>query len=121
MIGGTGYQSGELQAIHEDHWSEENRDPYAFWPRLSNQLQANNTQPSTWWLRNGSFVRLKTVTLGYSFKSIAKLYNLKPRIYFSANNLFSISKFNLWDVEMGGNGLGYPVQRVYMVGVQLDL
>lgn len=121
MIPGTGFQSGELQAIHDDHWSEENRDPYAFWPRLSNQLEANNIQPSTWWLRNGSFVRLKTVTLGYTFPSIPGLYNLKPRLYFSANNLFAISKFDLWDVEMGGNGLGYPVQKVYMLGVQIDL
>lgn len=121
MIMGTGLQSGELQVIHDDHWSEENRDPYAFWPRLSNQLEWNNVQPSTWWLRNGSFLRLKTVTIGYSFPSIEKLSNLKPRVYFSANNLFAISKFDLWDVEMGGNGLGYPVQRVYMVGIQLDL
>jgi TonB-linked SusC/RagA family outer membrane protein len=120
MIGGTGLQSGELQAIHDDHWSEENRDPYAFWPRLSTQLEGNNIQPSTWWLRNGSFLRLKTVTLGYTFPSISKLYNLKPRVYFSANNLVAFSKFDLWDVEMGGNGLGYPVQRVYMLGVQID-
>ena len=116
-----GYQTGELQAIHDDHWSEENRDPYAFWPRLSNELVTNNIQPSTWWMRNGSFVRLKTVTLGYTFPPIAKLANTRPRLYFSANNLFAISKFKLWDVEMGGNGLGYPVQRVYMLGLQIDL
>jgi TonB-linked SusC/RagA family outer membrane protein len=121
MIPGTGLQSGELQVIHDDHWSEENRDAYALWPRLSDQIQTNNIQPSTWWLRNGSFIRLKTVTVGYTFPSIAKLANVKPRLYFSANNLFAISKFGLWDTEMGGNGLGYPVQRVYMLGVQIDL
>ncbi|RAW02430.1 SusC/RagA family TonB-linked outer membrane protein [Pseudochryseolinea flava] len=121
MIAGRGLQSGELQVIHDDHWSEDNRDPYAFWPRLSDQIEWNNVQPSTWWLRNGSFIRLKTVTIGYSFPSIEKLANLKPRVYFSANNLFAISKFDMWDVEMGGNGLGYPLQRVYMLGVQIDL
>jgi hypothetical protein len=71
-------------------------------------------------MRNGSFIRLKTVTLGYTFKPITKLFDLQPRIYFSANNLFAASSFKLWDVEMGGNGLGYPVQRIYMVGLQLD-
>ena len=41
-------------------------------------------------------------------------------IYLSGTNLLTFSKFKLWDVEMGGNGLGYPIQRVYNVGVQLD-
>ncbi len=120
MLVGTGYQSGELQAIHDNHWSEENQNPYAFWPRLSTQLETNNMVPSTWWLRNGSFLRLKTVTLGYSFKPIGKLDGVRSRFYLSANNLYAVSKFKLWDVEMGGNGLGYPVQRVYMAGIQID-
>ncbi|MFD1001554.1 SusC/RagA family TonB-linked outer membrane protein [Ohtaekwangia kribbensis] len=120
IVLGTGFQNGELEAIHQDHWSEENPNPYAFWPRLSNQIEWNNVQRSTWWMRNGSFIRLKTVTLGYTFQPIKKLFDLQPRIYFSANNLFAMSSFKLWDVEMGGNGLGYPVQRVYMVGLQLD-
>jgi len=42
------------------------------------------------------------------------------RIYASGLNLFAWNRFKLWDVEMGGNGLGYPIQRVYNVGVQLD-
>jgi hypothetical protein len=120
IILGTGFQNGELDAIQKDHWSEEDPNPYAFWPRLSDQIEWNNIQRSTWWMRNGSFIRLKTVTLGYTFKPITKLFDLQPRIYFSANNLFAASSFKLWDVEMGGNGLGYPVQRIYMVGLQLD-
>jgi hypothetical protein len=35
--------------------------------------------------------------------------------------LFNISKFKIWDTEMGNNGLGYPVQRVFNVGIQLSL
>ncbi|HTJ49710.1 MAG TPA: TonB-dependent receptor [Cyclobacteriaceae bacterium] len=120
LLIGTGYQNGELQAIHQDHWSEENPDPYAFWPRLSTNIEWNNMQQSTWWMRNGSFIRLKTVTLGYTLPTLSKTFPVKPRAYFSANNLFAISNFKLWDVEMGGNGLGYPVQAVYMVGLQLN-
>lgn len=120
VVFGTGYQNGELQAIHEDHWSEDNPDPYAFWPRLSPQIEWNNVQQSTWWMRSGSFIRLKTVTLGYTLPPLEKFFNLRTRFYLSANNLFASSSFKLWDVEMGGNGLGYPVQRVFMLGVQLD-
>jgi TonB-linked SusC/RagA family outer membrane protein len=121
LIGGSGYQNGELQAIHESHWTEENPDQYAFWPRLSNTITPNNVQQSTWWMRNGSFIRLKSVTLGYTFSTFSKKIPLQPRLYLSATNLFAISKFKLWDVEMGGNGLGYPVQSVYMMGLQINL
>lgn len=121
LVSGNGYQNGELQAIHESHWSEENRDLYAFWPRLSQDVVWNNAPTSTWWMRNGSFLRLKTVTLGYTFTATNTPFPIRPRVYFSANNVFAISKFKLWDVEMGGNGLGYPVQAVYMMGVQLNL
>ena len=55
-----------MQAIADDHWTEENQDPYAFWPRLSTQIEENNSQKSTWWMRNGAFLRLKSAEIGYS-------------------------------------------------------
>ena len=78
-------------------------------------------QYSTWWLRNGSFLRLKSVELGYSIApSILKKTPIKSfRVYLSATNLFIISKFKLWDAEMAENGLGYPLQRVLSVGVNI--
>jgi hypothetical protein len=42
------------------------------------------------------------------------------RFYLSGTNLLLFSKFDLWDVEMGGNGLGYPLQRVYNIGLNLS-
>ena len=42
------------------------------------------------------------------------------RFYFTGNNLLTFSKFKLWDPEMGGNGLGYPIQKVYNFGLQLS-
>ncbi|WP_207421586.1 SusC/RagA family TonB-linked outer membrane protein [Desertivirga brevis] len=116
-----GYQSGLLQTIADDHWSETNRNIYAFWPRLSAEYNANNNQASTWWLRNGSFVRLKQVDMGYSFSNMKKIAVKSARLYFSATNLFVWSKFKMWDVEMGGNGLGYPVQSIYSLGLQVNL
>ena len=39
------------------------------------------------------------------------------RVYVNGTNLLNFSKFKLWDIEMGGNGLGYPIQRSYNMGV----
>ena len=41
----------------------------------------------------------------------------KLRIYANATNLFTITDFDLWDIEMGDNGLGYPIQRVFNLGI----
>jgi len=116
------YQHGLLQAIADDHWSEENGNIYAFWPRLSPNLNQNNLKPSSWWMRNGSFLRLKTVELGYnlSSKMLDKMGVGPIRFYLNASNLFVKSSFDLWDPEMGGNGLKYPLQKVYNFGLNVQ-
>lgn len=109
-----------LKAYADSYWSEENRDIYALWPRLSPNVSQNNRQPSTWWLRKGDFLRLKQLEIGYSLPAgtLGK-YGLKTfRIYVNGSNLFSLSSFRLWDIEMAGEGLGYPVQRVVNIGLQ---
>jgi hypothetical protein len=113
-------ESGLLKAIANDHWSEENRNSYAFWPRLSTLQIENNNQSSTWWMRNGAFLRLKNVELGYTAPDkVANKMGLKSlRIYTSGINLAVWSSFVLWDPEMGGNGLGYPIQSVYSLGLK---
>jgi len=120
-VGGS--QSGLLDIIAKDHWSEDNRNSYAFWPRLSSEVINNNAQPSSWWLRSGDFLRLKQIDLGYNIpdKFAKRLRLANARIYFSALNLFTLSSFKLWDVEMGGNGLGYPIQKVYNIGLRVSL
>lgn len=122
-LGGKQANNALLQVIADNHWSEANQNMYAFWPRLSDAAIDNNNQVSTWWLRDGTFLRMKSAEIGYTlpkrFTSKAKMENL--RIYVSGTNLFNISKFKIWDTEMGGNGLGYPVQRVFNIGIQLSL
>lgn len=115
-------QRGLLQYIADDHWSESNRDIYAFWPRLSETQIANNNVKSTWWLHNGSFIRLKTAEFGYTLpeKITKKFYVNMFRVYVSGSNLFHWSKFKMWDPEMADKGLGYPVQRVFNVGVNIN-
>ena len=105
-----------------NYWSEENPDPHAFWPRLSTSINSNNTQNSTWWLRNGAFLRLKTVEVGYSLPSkLTKEWGFDViRIFASGNNLLCFSDFKLWDPEMGGYGIGYPTQRVFNLGINVE-
>jgi hypothetical protein len=110
-----------LQVYADSHWSESNRDLYAIWPRLSTVSQPNNTQSSTWFMRNGSFLRLKQIEFGYTLPSRIgqkiRLSNL--RVYTNASNLLTISGFKMWDIEMGGNALNYPIQKVINFGVQI--
>ncbi|MDR2449028.1 MAG: TonB-dependent receptor [Prevotellaceae bacterium] len=117
-----GGQSALMKAYADSHWSEENRDIYAVWPRLSPTTVENNNQLSTWFMRDGSFLRLKSIEVGYSLpeKIISRIHLSQLRIYFSGTNLLTFSKFKLWDPEMGGNGLGYPVQKVFNLGVQVS-
>ena len=111
-----------LTAWANDHWSENDRNLYASWPRLSDQLIDNNNRNSTWWLRDGTFLRLKSIEIGYSFtdKLTQKIGVSAGRIYVSGTNLLTFSKFKLWDIEMGGNGLGYPIQKGANLGLNLN-
>jgi TonB-linked SusC/RagA family outer membrane protein len=117
----TSYRNA-MTIVADNYWSETNPDPYAFWPRLSTTQIENNMKNSTWWLRDGSFLRLKQVEIGFSLprKTLSKLGMTQARIFFSGNNLFCFSDFELWDPEMGGYGIGYPIQRVYNVGINVS-
>ena len=119
----TGENNQLLRAYADDHWSEDNRNLYALWPRFNEMRSDNNTKLSTWFMRNGSFLRIKQVELGYTFKETLtrRMGVEKLRLYISGTNLYNFSKFKLWDPEMGGNGLGYPLQRVYNLGIKCDL
>ncbi|MDR0714753.1 MAG: TonB-dependent receptor [Bacteroidales bacterium] len=109
-----------LQVYADDHWSEDNRNLFALWPRLSDQMVNNNTQRSTWFMRNGSFMRLKSAEIGYTIpERLTQRIRMKTfRVYLNGTNLLTFSRFKLWDPEMAGNGLGYPLQRVYNFGLQ---
>lgn len=107
--------------IADNHWSETNRNIYAVWPRLSDSSIDNNAKKSTWFMRDGSFLRLKQLEIGYTLpQRIIQKAGLKNlRVYFTGNNLFCFSKFKEWDVEQAGDGLKYPLQRIYNIGLNL--
>lgn len=122
IFGGKNNNNAMLQVWADDYWSETNRNSYAKWPRLSAERVENNMQPSTWFQHDGSYLRLKSVELGYTVPTnFTKKVGLQSfRLYVSGLNLLTFSKFKLWDPEMGGNGLGYPIQRVFNLGLNVN-
>ena len=116
-------QNQLLKAYADDHWSEENRNLYALWPRLSSTLNGNNSQTSTWFMRNGAFLRLKQVEVGFTMpkKYTQKIHIDNIRLYANGINLLNFSQFKLWDIELAGNGLNYPIQKVINFGIQVGL
>ncbi len=122
-FGSTTSPNAVLSVWANDYWSESDKNVYAAWPRLSVNPMANNTVSSTFWMRDGSFMRLKQVELGYSLnKNLIQRLKLKTfRIYVTATNLFRVGAFKIWDPEMGGNALNYPLQRVFNIGINANL
>lgn len=102
---------GVMKFIADDYWSESNPNPNAAYPRLTRDTNANNTVNSSYWLRNGAFLKLKNAEIGYTFKMF--------RAYLNGSNLLTFSPFEHWDPEMGGgSGMKYPTQRVFNIGIQ---
>lgn len=103
---------GITQYIVDDHWSLDNNNPHAAYPRLASTFVTNNVQNSSYYLRDGGYLRLKSAEIGFSPFSWG-------RVYVAGTNLLTFSSFKTWDPEMGsGNGLRYPIQRTFRIGIQ---
>lgn len=116
-------QRNAMQYIADDHWNPNNPVAKAFWPRLSASYNDNNNvSNSTWWIRNGRFLRMKNAELGYTLpKNFFPSTGIESlRLYLAGQNLFNLSDFKLWDPEMGGEGFNYPLQKVYSVGLTVS-
>ena len=120
--GGGG--SGNLYSNIDDRWTEENPDQNAFYPRLSYGSETtssiNNFQKSTWWVRNMNFLRLKTLQVSYNLPKpwVNKVHLKNAAVYVMGTNLFTLSRFKLWDPELNtDNGASYPNTTSYSVGI----
>ncbi|MDK2838297.1 MAG: SusC/RagA family TonB-linked outer membrane protein [Bacteroidota bacterium] len=124
FIPGSGDGSmGNIYDNYQDRWTVDNPSQDAFWPRLSSYNHANNTQPSTWWLKDMSMLRLKNIEIGYSFpkQTVLPNYIKSARIFLAGSNLLQFSKFKLWDPEIGfSNGLRYPIMKSASIGFEID-
>lgn len=98
-------------------------NPNADWPRLTWTNNNNNNRRSTFWMKDGSYIRLKNVELAYDVPKtfVRKLYMSNLRLGFIGENLHTWSPFKWWDPE-GNNedGSAYPISRTYSFYVQVS-
>lgn len=120
-----GSEGNILTDVIDNYWSlGKNEDTNAKYPRLSYGGNRNNYRRSTYWLRDGSYLRLKNLDIGYTLpKRVVTAMRLNNvRIYLMGTNLLTFSKFNLWDPEMGSSdGQRYPLARTYTLGITFSL
>lgn len=121
----TGAERSNLFAVAEDRWTPENLNPDAFYPRLAygNSANKNNAVASSFWVKDISFIRLKTLDFGYNLpKGTLQSIGMKnARIYVQGVNLWYWSPFKLWDPELNTtNGTRYPNIRTATIGFQAN-
>jgi hypothetical protein len=90
----------------------------ASYPRLT-LSNTNNFVQSSYWVQDNSFVRLKFMELGYSFpvKLVSKIKMTGARIFLNGNNVFLWDDVSQKDPEIQDNGLSYPLQRTFSLGL----
>lgn len=112
------------QLIDGNYWSVYNTastNASAAYPRVGNNNRANNNAFSDFWLRDGAYLRIKNLTLGYTVSSdaITKAGVKQLRVYVAGNDLFSFDSLpNGVDPEQGS---GYLITKSYLLGVKISL
>lgn len=109
---------------HEISGTMDTENPNASYPRLSYGGNSNNYRQSTFWLRNGSYLRLKTLEVGYSIPKplVNKIRFNNIRLFLRGSNLLTFSSFKLWDPELGSStGTEYPLAKSLTLGLSVNL
>ena len=106
-------------------WTEENpygaKHPKLYWQDMGG---GKNTRPNSYYLKDASFFRLKNVTLGYTLPRVwTEIATIpKVRIYFSGDNLLTLTPYKGLDPERNGDGRDaiYPQNRIYSFGLNVE-
>lgn len=117
---GKDQSSARVEAAN--HWrADDPNNMNVLYPRLHKNEFSNNTLNSTWWYRDGSFLRLKNVELGYQFdkKLVQKWKMQNLRIYVQGSNLAVWDHIKMWDPEIGNSGARYPINSTWTCGLDI--
>lgn len=120
FVNGKDQSSARVEA--GNHWSANDPDNTdVLYPRLHTNDYANNTLNSTWWYRDGGFLRLKNVEVGYRFdKQLAQKWRIENlRIYLQGSNLAVWDHIKMWDPEVGNSGAKYPLNAAWTIGLDV--
>ena len=111
--------NGQVAPIALGRWTPETAQS-ATYPRLSSKDNLNNYQFSSFWQRDGSFVKLRSAEVGYTFSGLVtdKLRLTSIRVFLNGTNLFSLDKVPYGDPE---SLTGYPVTRTLTAGIKIQL
>lgn len=114
---------GLLQYFYDNSWTEENQQG-ATLPRAAETSETWNSENSTLWLRDASYIRLKTLTVGYTFRNKRFLRAIGANslgLSLNGYNLLTFSPLDILDPESLGNNIGaYPLVKVYSLGVNIN-
>jgi TonB-linked SusC/RagA family outer membrane protein len=126
-VNGTGLQPfaqgqgiGNLFSNITDRWTPENPNPHAFYPRLMSGSLNDDYVTSTWWLKNGRYLRLKSLQLSYELPQafVSRIHLRNAYVFAEGVNLLTFTPFKLYDVELGnGHGAQYPNTKTYALGM----
>lgn len=118
---GTGNKSMLNKWVYDNSWTEENRD--AILPRISVEKTGrdHNSMLSKPWMVDASYIRLKNVEIGYSFRIPGVPVN-SIRVYANGYNLLTFTSFKANDPEAqaGYGSTRYPMTRVYNFGLNFN-
>jgi TonB-linked SusC/RagA family outer membrane protein len=120
-FGATGDRS-LLQYMADGRWTPET-EATATYPRMTLTGATYNSKPSDFWLRDASYIRLKNIELGYTFKGgVLKNLGIKQaRTYINGYNLLTFDKLEIADPEgKMGTDVQYPIIKIYNFGVKVD-
>lgn len=129
QMNSTGVRA-DRYAFQEWHWSDtwniDNRE--ASLPRMVTGNGAMSDNQSTYWLQSMNFLRMKNLQLGYTLpkRLITKIGIEKIRFYFSAENLFTLTKWDGVDPEKANpsGGIGedpFPIMKTFSFGVNVGI
>lgn len=117
---GSMNRSALLQWVADNSWTPETAET-AILPRLSFANKANNSVNSSVYYADASYLRLKSLEIGYTFKKIPYIPQIENlRIYFSGYNLLTFSDFDANDPESATSTVKYPLTRVFNFGLNLN-
>lgn len=113
------------KVVWEERWTPENNDKNAIIPRQKFGQITNNWN-SDYWNRDASYLRLKNVTLGYTFAPnlLSKICIDQLRIYLTGTNLFTVSKLQSYGLDPESpdatRGWTYPIQKTVTLGLNIN-
>ncbi|GAE21603.1 TonB-dependent receptor [Bacteroides pyogenes] len=116
-----GIEESAVRSVVSNRWTEQNPSQEVMFPRMHSNGFTNNITPSTWWMRDAGFLRLKNIEFGYSFekRTLKKLKLEALRFYIQGSNLYVWDSIKMWDPEQGNKngGFAYPLNRTFTLGL----